>query len=170
MSRQTIVSEWFQWYHQDIYNFLVYFTGRTDTEDLVQEVFIKAMKHAHRFSGKSSPKTWLISIARNLAIDDVRKKKRRALHYSKPLEDAFHIGDHETPETFIDQEVRNQELYQLIQSLRKNYRDVVILHGIQELSVAETAEVLDWSNQKVRTTYSRALKSLRKMKGGADHG
>ena len=60
----------------------------------------------------------------------------------------------------------NRLLYQAIQSLKANYRDVIILRGIKELSVSETASILNWNENKVRTTYHRALKSLQKYIGG----
>ncbi|WP_188208265.1 RNA polymerase sigma factor [Alkalibacillus aidingensis] len=166
MSRKEIVSDWFYQYNQDVYNFLIYYTGRTDVEDLVQEVFIKAIKGLDKFDGRSSPKTWLFSIARNVAIDEIRKNKRRGHDQNVALEDAIGLGHHNTPESIISNDESKRELYDSINSLKNNYREVLILRAIKELSINETASVLDWSNQKVRTTYSRALKALGKVQGG----
>ena len=46
-----------------------------DVEDLVQETFLIAMKKLSSFKGQSHPKTWLISIARNIVIDQYRRRK-----------------------------------------------------------------------------------------------
>lgn len=60
----------------------------------------------------------------------------------------------------------NRLLYQAVQSLKANYRDVIILRGIKELSVSETASILNWTENKVRINYHRALKILQKSEGG----
>ncbi|WP_430787096.1 RNA polymerase sigma factor [Virgibacillus flavescens] len=73
------IALWFKQYHDDILNFLVYYTGKVDVDDLVQEVFIKAVRNVNTFKGNSEPKTWLISIARNVAIDEMRKRKRESV-------------------------------------------------------------------------------------------
>ncbi|MDV2582798.1 RNA polymerase sigma factor [Alkalibacillus haloalkaliphilus] len=166
MSRKEIVSDWFYQYNHDVYNFLVYYTGKRDPEDLVQEVFIKAIKGLDKFDGKSSPKTWLFSIARNVAIDDIRKNKRRGMDQNVDLDEAYNVGHHVTPDTVVQENEEKQQLYQAINSLKSNYREVIILRAIKELNVSETASVLNWSNQKVRTTYSRALKALGEVQGG----
>ncbi|MFC0476288.1 RNA polymerase sigma factor [Robertmurraya beringensis] len=70
------ISEWFYLYNKDIYYFLVYYIGSSDVEDLVQEVFIRAIKGYDTFQQKSSPKTWLFSIARHVGMDEMRKRKR----------------------------------------------------------------------------------------------
>jgi RNA polymerase sigma-70 factor, ECF subfamily len=68
----TRISEWFHQYSNDLYQFLIYYLGSSDVEDLVQEVFIRAIKNMDSFEEKSSPKTWLFSIARHIAIDEIR--------------------------------------------------------------------------------------------------
>jgi RNA polymerase sigma-70 factor (ECF subfamily) len=63
------IAEWFQKYEADITSFLVYYTGSLEVEDTVQETFLIAIKKISEYKGDSHPKTWLISIARNLVID-----------------------------------------------------------------------------------------------------
>ncbi|MFC0472450.1 sigma-70 family RNA polymerase sigma factor [Halalkalibacter kiskunsagensis] len=74
MSSHNKISDWFYQYSNDIYHYLLYRFGSTDVEDLVQEVFIRAMMGYDSFRSDSSPKTWLFTIARNVAIDENRKK------------------------------------------------------------------------------------------------
>ncbi|RHW41518.1 RNA polymerase sigma factor [Neobacillus notoginsengisoli] len=166
MLRKEIISEWFQQYSHDVYNFLIYYTGKRDVEDLVQETFIKALKGLERFNYNSSPKTWLFTIARNLAIDDARKKKNRIWDKITRFEQQPEGVDSETPETIFEANEQAEELLAAIQKLKQNYREVVILRGIKELSVAETAAVLNWTEDMVRTNYHRALKVLRNQRGG----
>lgn len=156
------ISEWFYLYNKDIYHFFVYYTGSSDVEDLVQEVFIRAIKGFDTYQKKSSPKTWLFSIARNVGIDEIRKRKR--LRMKQMIWFWDEQMDKETPEKILQLSENNRLLYQAIQSLKANYRDVIILRGIKEFSVSETASILNWSENKVRITYHRALKTLQKVK------
>jgi RNA polymerase sigma-70 factor, ECF subfamily len=158
------ISEWFHLYNKDIYHFLVYYIGSSDVEDLVQEVFIRAIKGFDTFQNKSNPKTWLFSIARNVGVDEIRKRKRLKIKQAIWVRDE--LTDKETPEKILQLNEKNRLLYQAIQSLKANYRDVIILRGIKELTVSETASILNWNENKVRITYHRALKSLQKGIGG----
>jgi RNA polymerase sigma-70 factor, ECF subfamily len=160
----NIISEWFYLYNKDIYHFLIYYIGSGDVEDLVQEVFIRAIKGFDTYQQKASPKTWLFSIARHVGIDEMRKRNRLRMKQMNWFRDEQ--SDKETPEKILQLNENNKLLYQAIQSLKANYRDVVILRGIKELSVSETASVLNWNENKVRTTYHRALKALQKNIGG----
>jgi RNA polymerase sigma-70 factor, ECF subfamily len=163
----NIISEWFYLYNKDIYHYLVYYIGSGDVEDLVQEVFIRAIKGFDTYQQKASPKTWLFSIARHVGIDEMRKRNRLRMKQRNSFRDEQ--ADMETPENLLQLNENNKLLYQAIQSLKANYRDVVILRGIKELSVSETASILNWNENKVRTTYHRALKSLQKSIGGFSH-
>ncbi|SFA97514.1 MULTISPECIES: RNA polymerase sigma factor [unclassified Bacillus (in: firmicutes)] len=156
------ISEWFYLYNKDIYHYLVYYIGSSDVEDLVQEVFIRAIKGFDTYQKKSSPKTWLFSIARNVGIDEIRKRKRLRMKQMIWFRDEQ--TDKETPEKILQLNENNRLLYQAIQSLKANYRDVIILRGIKEFSVSETASILNWNENKVRITYHRALKTLQKVK------
>ncbi|MCM3600983.1 RNA polymerase sigma factor [Robertmurraya korlensis] len=156
------ISEWFYLYNKDIYHFLIYYIGSSDVEDLVQEVFIRAIKGFDTYQQKSSPKTWLFSIARHVGMDEMRKRKRVRMK-QKLLFWEEHT-EMKTPENILHLNENNRILYQAIQSLKANYRDVIILRGIKELSVSETASILHWNENKVRITYHRALKALQKAK------
>ena len=156
------ISEWFYLYNKDIYHFLVYYIGSNDVEDLVQEVFIRAIKGFDTYQEKSSPKTWLFSIARHVGIDEIRKRKR--LRVKQMIRFWDDPSDKASPEEILQLNENNRLLYQAVQSLKANYRDVIILRGIKELSVSETASILNWTENKVRITYHRALKILQKAK------
>lgn len=142
--------------------------GTEDVEDLVQEVFIRAIKSIDRFNEQSSPKTWLFSIARHAGIDEIRRKKRR--HLLLTILNRGQSAEHAaTPENLYFLNENQKELYSAISSLKQNYRDVIILRGIKELSVKETAEILKWSEAKVSLTFHRAIVALRKEQGGSEH-
>ncbi|TKI57207.1 RNA polymerase sigma factor [Brevibacillus antibioticus] len=151
------IEQWFLTYSQDVYRFLVYYTGRTDIDDLVQETFIRALK-AMQGAEVENPKTWLFAIARNVAIDERRKTKLISW-----LPDIFlqHlVSNDKTPEESLMLSENKRLLYEMINQLKSSYRDVLILRGIKGLSSKETAEVLGWSEAKVNLTMHRAIKSI----------
>ena len=151
------IEQWFLTYKNDVYRFLVYYTGRTDIDDLVQETFIRALK-AIQQTEIVNPRTWLFAIARNVAIDE--KRKRKLISW---LPDIFlqHLVSHDkTPEESLELSENKRLLYDIILQLKRSYRDVLILRGIKGLSSKETAQVLGWSEAKVNTTLHRAIKAV----------
>ncbi|PLS16510.1 RNA polymerase [Bacillus sp. M6-12] len=159
------ILEWFELYSDDIYQFLFYRVGSADVEDLVQEVFLKAIKGQNSYQEKSNPKTWLYSIARNVAADEVRKRNRFWKKKIRLKSEVYPIGC-KSPEEILLVNEENRSLFLAIQSLRPSYREVLILRGIKGLSVTEAALALDWGEKKVRSTYHRARKALNQQLGG----
>ncbi|WP_246187720.1 RNA polymerase sigma factor [Ornithinibacillus caprae] len=62
-------------------------------------------------------------------------------------------------------------MYQSLRKLKRSYQEVIILRKIKELSIHETAEVLDWDESKVKNTLFRGLAALKQemVKGGYEH-
>lgn len=160
------MSEWFHLYSDDVYQYLIYRFGKVDVEDLVQETFIKAIQGLDSFHGRSHPKTWLFSIARNVAIDEMRKRKRQKWRDLVSFT-SHHEGENPiTPESDMMMNSEFEIIHNAINEMKPNYRDVFILRGIQELTIKETAGVLNWSESKVLSTYHRARKILQQKLGG----
>lgn len=164
--KESIFHRLYDQYHQDVFQFLIYLVkDRSVAEDLSHEVYVRVLKSYDRFEGKSSEKTWLFAIAKNVAIDYFRKNAVRSSR-------AFTAFDWETeqlvspmksPESFIE---LNDEMGQLLEALEKCTGDqkmVIIMRYFQELSISETASILNWSEGKVKTTQHRAIKKLRDL-------
>ncbi|TCT21124.1 RNA polymerase sigma-70 factor (ECF subfamily) [Melghiribacillus thermohalophilus] len=166
MCKNKIISEWFELYGDDIYNYVVYRVGSMDVDDIVQEVFMKALQKYETFRKESNPKTWLISIARNKAIDEMRKRGTKWRKNMMPFHQKCEIPDHQTPEKVLQMNEEHRELYQAIQSLKTNYREVILLRGIEGFSIKDTASILGWSESKVRSTYYRACKAIKNQLRG----
>nr|WP_281170929.1 RNA polymerase sigma factor [Paucisalibacillus globulus] len=152
-----------------MYNFFIYRVGETDVDDLVQEVFIRAMNGLTGFQENSSPKTWLYSIAKNIAIDEIRRRNRKKWKSIIPFTSHHEPSTEETPEQLLHLNEENKELYEAILSLKSGYKEVLILRGINQFSVKETADILGWSEHKVRSTYHRSKQALKKRLGGSFH-
>ena len=151
-------TKWYLKYREDVYNYIYSLVKESYlAEDLVQETFIKAYLKAGTFKGSSSVKTWLYSIAYNLTMDFFRKKKSRY-----ELQDQY-INSQDWGKLLWD--IRswevNRELISSINNLKSSYRKVIILRKLNGYSVKETGEMLNWSENKVKVTLSRAISYLR---------
>jgi RNA polymerase sigma-70 factor, ECF subfamily len=165
-----LLEELFQDYSDLIYRFiLLMVNSREEAEDLTQEVFIKAYKGLPNFKGESAYKTWLYSIARNLVYDHLRKKRTVAI-----FGDMFHSSDKKNPipDEILEMKEKTQYLYQALFTLKLSYREIIILRKIKGYQINETAQILGWTEAKVKTTLFRALQALKKeliMKGWEDY-
>lgn len=161
----SVFDELYSKYHHDVYQFLFYMVkNREQAEDLVQEVYIRVLKSYERFEGKSSEKTWLFSIARNVAIDHFRKSKGWKQRMLEKFD--WSTGqvkdDRPIPEEIALQNEEVGMIYQCLDNCTLDQRMVIIMRYMQELSISETAEALGWTESKVKTTQHRALKALKK--------
>lgn len=162
----SVFDEIYRKYHQDVFQFLFYMVkNKEHAEDLVQEVYIRVLKSYERFEGKSSEKTWLFSIARNVAIDSFRKEKG----WKQKILDKFDWSTGQVkddcliPEEIAVQNEEIQLIYKCLDRCTVDQRMVIIMRYIHELSIVETAEALQWTESKVKTTQHRALKVLKKF-------
>ncbi|MDQ0271124.1 RNA polymerase sigma factor SigX [Cytobacillus purgationiresistens] len=152
-------------YHQDVFQFLFYMVrNRELAEDLMQEVYIRVLKSYDKFEGKSSEKTWLFSIARNVAIDSFRKQKGWKLKIIEKFDwSQQQVRDENPmPEEIAMQNENTQMIYKCLDVCTVDQRLVIVMRYLQDMSIAETAESLGWTESKVKTTQHRALKVLKK--------
>ncbi|QFF99137.1 RNA polymerase sigma factor [Psychrobacillus glaciei] len=155
------IEELYNQYYRDVYQFALYYTNnKQDAEDITQETFIKVMRNFSQLKDETKQKTWILSIARNTAVDIHRKQVLRRLLPSK-LEKKSQLSG-ETAE----QRVLMQEDWALLQeallSLKPHYRSLVILKGLKEFSNKETAAILGCTELKVRVDYHRAIAKMKK--------
>lgn len=146
-------------YSDDVYRYLLFLLRNKEVaEDLTHDTFLKVHSSLHQFNQQSSLRTWLLKIARNTAIDYIRRTKRvHFLAFGKRSEPITT----ETPELNALQKADVRLLYKALGELKKDYQEVLILRKIQELSIRETSEILGWSEDKVKAKSARALSKLR---------
>lgn len=162
----SVFDELYDKYHHDVYKFLFYMTkNKEQAEDLTQEVYIRILKSFHSFEGKSSEKTWIFSIARNVAIDFFRKQKTLKDRILERFDWAeSQIKDvNKLPEEIVLQSEDTSKLYSVLNYLTVDQRTVILLRYYHDLSIIETAATLSWSESKVKTTQHRAIKRLKEL-------
>ncbi len=139
-----------------------------DAEDVLQETFIKALKHLPSFDGRSSLSTWLYRIATNEALMLLRKEKGGVLSLDEPSpndeeeQEPIQIVDWCClPEEMLMNAETKKMLEQAIARLSPALRVVVVLRDLQGLSTRETSQILKISEEAVKTRLSRARLQLR---------
>lgn len=157
-------------YSDSIYSFIIFLIDDSEkAEDLTHDTFLRAFSALKTFEGRSSEKTWLYSIARNVSMDHQRKTiLRRKL--AAPLSSSLSSKD-PLPQDVLEMSEAEQGLYRALNNLKEKYRLVIYFRKIQELSIEETALVLNWKESKVKTNLHRGLKELKNqmVKEGYSH-
>ncbi|MBB5174238.1 RNA polymerase sigma factor SigX [Texcoconibacillus texcoconensis] len=155
-------------YHQMLFQYIFYMVrNREVAEELVQEVYIKVLHSYDEFKGESSEKTWLYSIAKHVAVDWIRKQNRQKRRWLGKWFDVherdFEVSDSEPlPEEIVIQRDEMKDVYKQLRRCRIDQQQVIVLRYLQGLSINETAEVLGWTESKVKTTQHRAIQKLKK--------
>ncbi|MDX1590814.1 MAG: RNA polymerase sigma factor [Balneolaceae bacterium] len=128
-----------------------------DPEDVVQEAFLKAYKNLDSFHEDSGLYTWIYAIARNLAIDELRKRKHEKMRVSIPSDELNLKSDPASTES--DRE-EIQILRKAIAMLPELMRSIVVMRLIDGLTYPEIAEVTGLNEQTVKNRMFRARKEL----------
>jgi RNA polymerase sigma-70 factor, ECF subfamily len=157
-------------YITPIYRF-IYFkvSSQQDAEDLTSEVFLKMWQYLTETDHKiDNLRALLYRTARNIVIDSYRRRARRELNADLG---AFENIEDQRQQSLLNEierglEMRNME--QLLRQMKDEYREILILRYIEELSISEIANVLEKTKGSVRVSLHRALKVAKDL--ASQHG
>lgn len=138
--------------HQ-VRRFLAALVSPGEADDLAQETFLRAVRSLSSFAGRSSARTWLLAIARRVAVDHVRAVTARPR--TVPVSDGYD-GVDLSGSGFDGQIV----LEQLIAALPADRREAFVATQVLGLSYAEAAEVCDCPVGTIRSRVARAREDL----------
>jgi RNA polymerase sigma-70 factor (ECF subfamily) len=126
-------------------------------EDLLQETLVRISKGLHRFEGRSSVKTWAFKIATHTALDHLRQSKREVTLLEVDDLGVLPAPGEEMGERLVIDEM-NSCLREEIDRLPESYRAAILLHDLEGLSAAQTAEIVGCSlaTAKIRVHRARA--------------
>lgn len=136
-----------------------------DTEDLTQEIFIKAFQSIRNYSGEAAFSTWLYRITVNHCLNHLRSKKRREL--LSFAEDIFlqlinKADDNNEPDKLLEEDERDQQIRSAIDSLSTKQRTAFILSKYEDLPQKEIARIMEISEGAVEQHLQRAKQKLQK--------
>jgi RNA polymerase sigma-70 factor, ECF subfamily len=171
-------------YKQPVLNF-VYRMLRdlTEAEDLAQVVFVQVYKTAHRYHVSSKFSTWLFTIARNLCLNEIRRRARHpaesldAPHPEMAGEPLHQFEDQKTaspPDTLLQGEL-HQKLEEALSQLPENQRVAILLCREEDLSYEQIAKVIGCSVSATKSLIFRGRETLKQklkpyLRTGMWHG
>jgi RNA polymerase sigma-70 factor (ECF subfamily) len=145
------------------FNLARWLTGNpADAEDVVQDAYLRAFRYFDAFRGENF-RVWLLTIVRNSFLDWVKDNRSTRLVF-QPVDDAVEQEPDSQPnvETMLLERVDTATLNALVEQLPAEYREVIILREIEDLSYKEIAAVTGVPSGTVMSRLSRARLALRK--------
>ena len=129
---------------------------REESEDIVQETFLRLFRVRDQFDTTGSLKAFLYKVCRNLLIDAARKRR------SEPLDEAVEVdASPSVVETLLTKEGK-QTLSRALEALAENQRTAMVLRHTEELSYAEISQVMGASLSAVESLLVRGRRNVRK--------
>ena len=127
-------------------------------EDLTEDTFAELAIKCPKFSGKSSFKTWLYAIARNITAKHLRKHSNLSV---VPLESLEYLADEENLESNYIKTEQKHMVHQALHRLKLEYRQVLYLIYFEEFTNAEAALIMKKSSRQIETLLYNAKKALK---------
>lgn len=162
---EEALSELIQRYLQAIYNFAFRYAGNADdAEDIVQDTFVKVWRYIKRYDPNKKFSVWLFTIAKNTALDWLKKKRPVAFStLSDPAEDfnfEDQLADDSSIEADLDERYTSERVAQEIDKLASDYRTVLAMRMSNGLTFQEIAEVTGKPIDTIKSQYRRAVALL----------
>ncbi len=157
-------------YMSTVYKFAYrYVRDPAQAEDVTQEAFLRTWKNLKKFDAERNFKTWLFAIAKNVALDLLKKKKPMA--FSQMSEDeerldamlAPYIGTAELPDAAFERASTRADLARAMSALPPAYRTVLGMRYNDNLKFREIAETLGEPIDTVKSKHRRGIVLLRKI-------
>jgi RNA polymerase sigma-70 factor, ECF subfamily len=147
-----------------------FFADSEIVRDLAQESFIRAFTKLSTFRAEMPFGAWLHAVVTNVCYDELRRRQRRpedlVADFSAPEYTWAQLVSEATPEEIVSAAEQRQEAvdlaHRLLDSLRPDDKTVMILKEAENLSIAEIAKILGWSEAKVKIRAFRARQMMRK--------
>jgi RNA polymerase sigma-70 factor, ECF subfamily len=164
----TVWEEIVSLYSRRIYNLAYRFTSRADAaEDLTQEVFIRVYRSLEQYDSKQGDlQNWLMRLARNLIIDDYRRRQRapQDTHAEDIEGHTYHLrAAGNTPQREMERRELGEQVQAAIDKLPPDLRTCVILRDLEELSYQEIVELLKIPEGTVKSRINRGRIELAKI-------
>lgn len=157
-------------YRSQLYNFVYRFVSDRETaEDIVQETFLRCMRHKHQFPNIEQVRTWLYTIAGNLAKTELRRRKRwhwipigpspddeERTSFFEPVDRGLMPGE------TTDADTVRSSVVDAIGYLPEEFREAVELRELAGLSYDDIAKIIDCPVGTVKSRVNRGRQRLQK--------
>lgn len=158
---RAALTEFIRRTQDDVWRLLAHLGGRDLADDLTQETYLRVISALPRFAARSSARTWLLSLARRVWVDNIRHDMARPRKSAVEYEDAAHtspsafnkISDSTTWSEWIDAQA-------LIDALEPGRREALILTQVLGYTYEEAAKIAGVRVGTIRSRVARARKDL----------
>lgn len=153
-------------YNQRLYRVVIsILRDAVETEDVMQDAYVRAYEHLGQFEGRAAFATWLTRIAVHEALARLRKRER-----IQPFDEDFSEGETSVnpaspaldPEQTTSKAELGRMLEEAVLSLPEQYRTVLLMRDVEEMSTSETAAALSLSEENVKVRLHRGRAMVRK--------
>lgn len=156
-------------YADRVYRFLAARLGDFDVaEEVTSQVFLRLIEKITQY--EIAPKdnaaiftAWLYRMAYNKMIDVLRRNKQRQtapISYAEAVVDSYSISE------IVEVRVTIEEVFEKLQHLNEQQRQVILLRFVEAMSIAETAQIMGKSEGAIKALQHRSLESLRRLLSG----
>jgi RNA polymerase sigma-70 factor (ECF subfamily) len=156
-------------YKDKLVNFVYRYTGNyDDCEDIAQDTLIKVYTSKHLYKEIAKFSTWIYTIAINLAKTKViKKQKMKTFSISDNYDDEdkdFDIPDDAfTPDVDANAKFLNQHIQNALNQINENYRELVIMRDVEDLSYEEIVEITGLPMGTVKSRINRGREKLQEL-------
>lgn len=138
-------------------------SNATDSDDILQDVFLNAYLHLNDFDRDLKFSSWLYRIAHNQTISAFRKTNVRPTVELNDLEPWQEVVKDSCPGKQIDQEILHQKIKVVLEKIDPKYREVLVLKFFEEKDYSEMSDILKKPMGTIATLVSRAKKQFAKI-------
>ena len=133
--------------------------NEADADEVAQEAFLSAWKGLPNFRGESRFSTWLYQLTTHAAIDLMRREKRQAA--AEDIDEITAADDGPSPQQQVERTETQREIRSALMQLPEEYRQVLLLRFMQELSYEEIGQTLKLPAGTVKSRLNRAKAQLK---------
>ena len=133
--------------------------NEADADEVAQEAFLSAWKGLPNFRGESRFSTWLYQLTTHAAIDLMRREKRQAA--AEDIDEITAADDGPSPQQQVERTETQREIRSALMQLPEEYRQVLLLRFMQELSYEEIGRALKLPVGTVKSRLNRAKAQLK---------
>ncbi|WP_058305917.1 RNA polymerase sigma factor [Gracilibacillus massiliensis] len=151
-------------FYSRVYRDVYFITKDTHlAQDALQETFVKAYKHMHNLEDKGRMGAWLSTIATRTAIDILRKRKGSNEFLTDDITVQERHAQVKDPDVsfLVESKFVKEEIIEVLHEMKVEYREVLLLRYIHELSIKEIAVNLDLTEGTVKTRLHRARNAMK---------
>jgi len=131
-----------------------------DAQDIVQEAFLRALRSFDTFTVGRDARAWLLTIVRNSCRTWYRQNRSRETTPERDVDSQPAVAAWSDPEALLIENLNSQLIHQAMEQLPFEYREILILRELEELSYKEIAQIVEIPLGTVMSRLSRARKEL----------